>query len=39
MAYFANYAFWNYFTLPNLLMNPAIVWHGGFAGQAQGAVS
>ena len=26
MAYFANYAFWNYFTLPNLLMNPAIAW-------------
>ena len=26
MAYFANYAFWNYFTLPRLLMNPAIDW-------------
>ena len=26
MAYFANYAFWNYFTLPNLLMNADIEW-------------
>lgn len=26
MAYFANYAFWNYFTLPKLLMNPTIQW-------------
>jgi hypothetical protein len=26
MAYFANYAFWNYFTLPNLLMNDNIDW-------------
>jgi hypothetical protein len=26
MAYFANYAFWNYFTFPNLLMNENIVW-------------
>ncbi len=26
MAYFANYAFWNYFTLPFLLMNNAIEW-------------
>jgi len=26
MAYFANYAFWNYFTFPNLLMNPDIKW-------------
>lgn len=26
MAYFANYAFWNYFTLPALLMNPQIEW-------------
>ncbi|MFZ4522734.1 MAG: hypothetical protein ACOYNC_13575 [Bacteroidales bacterium] len=24
MAYFANYAFWNYFTLPNLLQSPVI---------------
>ncbi len=24
MAYFANYAFWNYFTLPNLLINNEI---------------
>jgi hypothetical protein len=26
MAYFANYAFWNYFTLPKLLMNDKIEW-------------
>jgi hypothetical protein len=26
MAYFANYAFWNYFTLPRLLMNSEIIW-------------
>ncbi|MEZ4629946.1 MAG: hypothetical protein R2880_04395 [Deinococcales bacterium] len=26
MAYFANYAFWNYFTFPALLMNKEIVW-------------
>lgn len=26
MAYFANYAFWNYFTLPNLLLNDTIQW-------------
>jgi hypothetical protein len=26
MAYFANYAFWNYFTLPKLLMNSSIIW-------------
>lgn len=26
MAYFANYAFWNYFTLPALLMNDAVSW-------------
>ncbi len=26
MAYFANYAFWNYFTLPTLLMNDRIAW-------------
>lgn len=26
MTYFANYAFWNYFTLPNLLLNTSIVW-------------
>lgn len=26
MAYFANYAFWNYFTLPKLLMNEDIKW-------------
>jgi hypothetical protein len=27
MAYFANYAFWNYFTFPALLLNKAISWH------------
>jgi hypothetical protein len=27
MAYFANYAFWNYFTLPGLLMNENISWN------------
>jgi hypothetical protein len=26
MAYFANYAFWNYFTLPNLLQSNEIQW-------------
>jgi hypothetical protein len=26
MAYFANYAFWNYFTFANLLMNENILW-------------
>lgn len=26
MAYFANYAFWNYFTFPRLLMNEQITW-------------
>ena len=26
ISYFSNYAFWNYFTLPNLLMNPEIIW-------------
>ncbi len=26
MAYFANYAFWNYFTLPNLLLENRIEW-------------
>ncbi len=26
MAYFANYAFWNYFTLPKLLLNDKIEW-------------
>ncbi len=26
MAYFANYAFWNYFTFPALLMNEEITW-------------
>jgi hypothetical protein len=26
MAYFANYAFWNYFTFPFLLMNEEIAW-------------
>jgi hypothetical protein len=26
MAYFANYAFWNYFTLPRLLLSDKIEW-------------
>lgn len=26
MAYFANYAFWNYFTFPILLINPHVQW-------------
>ncbi len=26
MSYFANYAFWNYFTLPALLMREEIIW-------------
>lgn len=26
-SYFANYAFWNYLTLPRLLMNENIFWH------------
>jgi len=26
MSYFANYAFWNYFTLPALLLNQEITW-------------
>jgi hypothetical protein len=26
MAYFANYAFWNYFTLPALMINTAVTW-------------
>jgi len=26
MAYFANYAFWNYFTLPHLLLDTNIIW-------------
>lgn len=26
MSYFANYAFWNYFTLPNLLLSSEINW-------------
>jgi hypothetical protein len=26
MAYFANYAFWNYLTFPNLLLNNDILW-------------
>ncbi|MCB1175029.1 MAG: hypothetical protein KDK39_15760 [Leptospiraceae bacterium] len=32
MAYFANYAFWNYFTLPALLANTAIEWREQKAG-------
>ena len=27
MSYFANYAFWNYFTFPNLLLNKNIIWN------------
>ncbi len=27
MTYFANYALWNYFTFPNLLMNETIKWN------------
>jgi len=27
MTYFANYAFWNYFTFPKLLMNEKIIWN------------
>jgi hypothetical protein len=27
MAYFANYAFWNYFRLPNLLLENRIEWN------------
>jgi hypothetical protein len=26
MSFFANYAFWNYFTMPRLLMNPNVEW-------------
>lgn len=33
MAYFANYAFWNYFTLPRLLMNEKIEWTEKSEGQ------
>ena len=33
MAYFANYAFWNYFTLPALLMREDIVWSEPAPGQ------
>lgn len=32
MTWFACYAFWNYFTLPRLLMNPDIVWSEPEAG-------
>lgn len=32
MCYFANYAFWNYFTLPNLLFNEKIKWTSPKAG-------
>ena len=27
MTYFANYAFWNYFTFPHLLMNSSVKWN------------
>jgi hypothetical protein len=35
MAYFANYALWNYFTLPALLMHPDIRWTEKAAGMLQ----
>lgn len=35
MAYFANYAFWNYFTLPKLLMNNQINWTEKSEGKLQ----
>jgi len=35
MAYFANYAFWNYFTLPNLLQSPKILWEEKVKGVLQ----
>jgi hypothetical protein len=35
MAYFANYAFWNYFTLPRLLMDERVSW----TESAQGVLS
>ncbi|MCB1307889.1 MAG: hypothetical protein KDK30_06915 [Leptospiraceae bacterium] len=33
MAYFANYAFWNYFTFPALLMRPDIHWQESVPGK------
>ena len=35
MAYFANYAFWNYFTLPALLMRTDIAWQELGAGRLE----
>jgi hypothetical protein len=35
MAYFANYAFWNYFTLPSLLMRDDIIWKETRLGQLE----
>ncbi len=35
MAYFANYAFWNYFTLPALLMRDDIIWNEPELGQLE----
>jgi len=32
MSYFANYAFWNYFTFPSLLSNEEIIWKEKEAG-------
>lgn len=36
MAYFANYAFWGYLTLPALLTNPAIDWSEPAPGYLRG---
>jgi len=36
MTYFSNYAFWNYFTFPNLLMNETIAWKETETGLLQG---
>jgi hypothetical protein len=35
MAYFANYAFWNYFTLPRLLLDKRISWEETGPGNLQ----
>lgn len=35
MAYFANYAFWNYFTLPRLLMHEEIAWNEKMEGMLE----
>ena len=36
MAYFANYAMWNYLTLPALLMNDAVIWKETAPGRLTG---